>query len=401
MRNATLSRKVTGALACISVVLALALVAASVLPTPASPTPFAPEGLVGFALMGALNIYDTAVLNRVVQELDEPASYLLDTLFTQVEESETERIYFDLATRKNRITPLVSPLVPGKVVTEPGFTTRDFAPAYAKDKRVFTPQGALKRMAGEKIGGSLSPAERQQARLRVAMEDQLQMLTTREEVMASEVLRTGKITVSGEGYATQLIDFQRDAALTVTLAGNDRWSIVHADSNPVEDLETWATTVHQKSGAAVIGYIMDPDAWKNFRTRLVARSEAQLFLDFARSGDSVAQMGPFARGQGNAKAKQVARIGTFDIWVYNDVYIDDAGNATNLLPSGTVLAVTDAVDGVRHYGLIQDEKAGLKSTRYFVKSWLEEDPPVRWLLLQAAPLVVPYRVNATFCATVL
>lgn len=31
---------------------------------------------------------------------------------------------------------------------------------------------------------------------------------------------------------------------------------------------------------------------------------------------------------------------------------------------------------------------------------VEEDPSVRWLLLQSAPLVVPYRPNATFCATI-
>ena len=39
-------------------------------------------------------------------------------------------------------------------------------------------------------------------------------------------------------------------------------------------------------------------------------------------------------------------------------------------------------------------------TRYFTKSWLEEDPSVRWLLLQSAPLVVPYRPNAVLCATI-
>ena len=38
---------------------------------------------------------------------------------------------------------------------------------------------------------------------------------------------------------------------------------------------------------------------------------------------------------------------------------------------------------------------------YFSKSWVEEDPAVRYLMLQSAPLVVPYRVNASLCAKVL
>ena len=49
--------------------------------------------------------------------------------------------------------------------------------------------------------------------------------------------------------------------------------------------------------------------------------------------------------------------------------------------------------------MIMDEKAAFKALRYFSKSWLEEDPAVRWLLMQSAPLVVPYRPNASLCAT--
>jgi hypothetical protein len=37
---------------------------------------------------------------------------------------------------------------------------------------------------------------------------------------------------------------------------------------------------------------------------------------------------------------------------------------------------------------------------YFVKSWEVEDPSRRILLMQSAPLIVPYRPDATFAATV-
>ncbi len=73
----------------------------------------------------------------------------------------------------------------------------------------------------------------------------------------------------------------------------------------------------------------------------------------------------------------------------------------NLLPDYTVLLGSqNLLEGTRCYGVIQDEKAGYRASRYFSKSWLEEDPAVRWLLLQSAPLIVPYRPNASFCATV-
>ena len=58
------------------------------------------------------------------------------------------------------------------------------------------------------------------------------------------------------------------------------------------------------------------------------------------------------------------------------------------------------IEGVRHYGAIKDEKAGFQALDYFQKSWTVEDPAARILLLQSAPLVVPYRVNACLAAKV-
>ncbi len=103
----------------------------------------------------------------------------------------------------------------------------------------------------------------------------------------------------------------------------------------------------------------------------------------------------------NDKARYVGSIGDFDIFVYNDVYINDAGVETKLLPANTViLGSKDGLEGTRCYGAIRDEKANWTANRYFTKSWLEEDPSVRWMLLQSAPLVVPYRPNAVACVTV-
>jgi len=65
-----------------------------------------------------------------------------------------------------------------------------------------------------------------------------------------------------------------------------------------------------------------------------------------------------------------------------------------------VLVISPELDGVRCFGAIKDEEAGFQALPYFPKSWLEKDPAVRYLLMQSAPLPVPYRVNASFCATV-
>lgn len=342
-----------------------------------------------------MDIFSTHVLNRVVEHLDRPASFLLDVFFSEIQTEDSEEIHFDIDQSKPRLAPFVSPLVAGQVMKDEGFITRSFKPAYVKDKRRFNPNAPLKRQIGETIGGNSTPMNRREVALNRALSNQLDRLTRREEVMASEALRLGKVTVTGENYPTQVVDFKRDPELTRALTGDVRWG--EKDVNPVDDLESWAGLIQQKSGAAARTVVMDPMAWKVFKQH----PQVKAYLEIRRGTDNTLNIDPIVFGQGNDKARFVGMIGDFDLWVYNDVYVDEHGNDCRVLPDYTViLASRSMIEGARCYGAIQDEKASYQAERYFSKSWLEEDPPVRWLLLQSAPLIVPYRPNATLSITV-
>lgn len=127
------------------------------------------------------------MLAKVVENLPTPSSFLLDTFFPNIQTSEKEEIFFDVTDSKPRITPFVSPLLPGKVVNGNGYQTKSFKPAYVKDKRRFDANIPFKRMAGETIGGNLSNAQRYERALATTLQDQLDNLTRREEVMAAEI----------------------------------------------------------------------------------------------------------------------------------------------------------------------------------------------------------------------
>lgn len=344
----------------------------------------------------SIDIFNTHVLSKVVEKLERPSSFLLDVFFGQEQTEDSEEIHFDIDKSKPKLTPFVSPLVAGKVVDDEGFMTKSFKPAYAKDKRRFDPNRPFKRSIGEKIGGTLSPQQRLEANINRTLSKQLENLTRREEVMASEALRTGKITVTGDNYPTVVVDFQRDPSLTVALAGGSRWGEVGV--NALDNLEDWVARIQEKSGAVGRTVIMDALAWRVFK----ADAKVEKLLDIRRLRDSAdLALGPIAFGQGNDLARYVGTIGDLDFWVYNDRYVDDNDVMQKLLPDYTVLLGSPSqLDGTRCYGAIQDEKAGFRAQRFFSKSWLEEDPAVRWLLLQSAPLLVPYRPNASFCATV-
>jgi hypothetical protein len=340
------------------------------------------------------NEFTTNVLAGVIADLPEPEAFLLNTFYRSVIEDPSEEIHFDIDKSKPRITPLVSPLVAGRVVQDRAYQTTTFKPAYAKDKRRFNPSAPLRRALGERIGGTLSPQERRDAQLRMSLEDQLQMLTRREELMAAEALRAGTVTVTGEGYDTVVLNFGRAAGNDVTLTGNDRWTITDPASDPLSDIETFASTVQTNGNYGVTHIVLEPSAWTALRSRLLARGELAMAIDFARGGQSNLETGPGTSAGNGQKSRYIGRLGTFEIWVYNDTYIDDAGATQSLLTAGeTLFIAAGGIEGTRCYAAIQDEEAEYTASRYFAKSWLEKDPAVRWLLLQSAPLMVPFRPN--------
>lgn len=340
-----------------------------------------------------MDIYSTGSLNRLVTSLKRPQTALLSAFFPQVETSDTEVIFFDVENKKRRISPFVSPLREGRLVEEEGYTTKSFTPAYVKDKRVFDPNKALKRRAGETIGGDQKPINRHQANLAIASADQLDMLTRRKEVMAAEALRTGKVTISGDGYPTTVVDFGRAAGNTVALTTTARWG--EAGVSPLANIKTWGMTILKNSGAKVRDVIFDPLAAELF----LADPAVEKFLNTrplsSNSTDNISAIN-FA----DLGLSYMGGIGEYRFWIYADWYVDDNGTEQSILPDYTVIMASPDLDGVQHNGAIRDEEAGLQPMEFFSKSWVVPDPSRRILLLQAAPLVVPYRVDASFCATV-
>lgn len=336
-----------------------------------------------------MDIFSPGVLRRVVSELPAPQPFILNSFFGQEQRETTEEIHFDIDSGRRRLAPFVAPIVAGQVVAQNGYTTKTFKPAYIKDKRVFDGSRAFKRAIGERIGGELSPEQRLQAALAFELNDQLGMLTRRMEVMAVEALRTGKITVAGEMYPTVEVNFGRDATLTKALTLGARWG--ESGVEPLDDVQAWSLLVTEKSGAAANTIVMDVKAWQLFS----ASTKVQKLLDRFRGAD---KLNATITGEGG---RYMGNIGDFDIWVYAGWYENPADGAlTPYLPDHTVIITGPDLEGVRAFGAIRDEEAGFQALPYFSKSWVEKDPAVRYLLMQSAPLLVPYRVNASLCATV-
>jgi len=340
-------------------------------------------------------LFSTVALAAVIESRDRPTAWIRDTFFPNGFQSDSEEIAFDKLKRRRNVAPFVSPLVPGRERAIRGRQTTTFTPAYVKPKNTIRPGEGFRRRPGERIGGEMSAEDRYLQTVTDTLFDQDDEITRREEIMAAEALKSGKITVSGEDYETQVVDYARKAELTVALTGANRWG-----ENGVKvrtSIRDWGTRVAKASGGAATEIILGAEAAELLQTD----EEMRQLLDNRRQADGVMQLGPIAAGSEDMVAVYLGSVGQFNYWQYTQLFQDDAGNDIEVWPSYGVGVVSPSqLQGFMAHGAIQDTGARLAPLSRFAKMWEQQDPSATMLMTQSAPLPVPGDANASLFALV-
>lgn len=334
--------------------------------------------------------FSTGYLMKVVEQLNRPSSFLLDMYFPEIATSDTETVDFDVVTHGRRLAPLVSPVVEGQVVQESGVKSGSVKPAYLKPKTPLAAAGALRRQPGERIGGGLSAMDRQEARIARTLADHIDQITRRKEWMAANVLQSGSLTLSGDKYPTRVVDYGRHADLSVTLLTTARWG--ESGVSPFDNIQAWALLVLQHGGVPVVDVTMDTLAWSLFMADQKVKDQLNYRHDIGTRFSS--------RFHDNVGGVYQGSIGPMNFYTYSEFYVDDAGTTQKMLPDYSVIMGGPGLEGVQAHGAIQDDNAGFAAVEYFPTSWVPNDPPIRQVMTQSAPIIVPSNVNGMLRATV-
>lgn len=349
----------------------------------------------------AVNLYNTQTLIAIQQRFADLPDGFWRRLYNRVVTSDREAIAFDLLdTPSRKLAPFVAPNVQGRVMRAEGFSTREFTPAYVKPKHVVEPSKALRRTFGEAIGGSLLANQRFDLHVANNMRLERESIERRWDWMAAMATIYAEITISGQDYPAQTVNFRRDASLTETLAGAARWDQVGSD--PLGDLQTKVTASFNLGMSAITDLVYGTDAWSAFISghadviALLDNTQRGSTSDFSRTG--LNQITSNAQAMGEISSTQG---GTFRLWRYSNWYdeVDEETGETSVgyyLDSRDVVGYGPALDGVAAFGAIQDARAGLQPATMFPKMWENEDPSVIYTMTQSAPLFVPMNPNNSF-----
>lgn len=349
-------------------------------------------------------VYDTQTLLGVIRDdsaMEPPSNFWLSSCFGSTVQFDDEFIDFQKLQGNRKLAPLVVPTAQGVPIYASAEQSFRVKPAYIKPKDTVSATRVIKRAAGfgelHPDAAPMSPQARYDAIIADILKEHRNAIERRWEWMACEAIANGSVSLEDDNYPLTVVDFQRDAGHTVTLAGGDLWSA--GTSTPLEDIQGWKQTARRaKHGGSLTTWVMGVDAYESFRKHADVKELLNTELtEMARSGLNVplgVMEGLDIEWGGNIN-------GVSNIWVYNDYYEDENGTVIPFIGSKEVVAFGPNVRGVRAFGAIQDKRAGWAAVPIFPKMWDQEDPSATFVMSQSAPLMVPLNPNATFKATVL
>ena len=359
----------------------------------------------------ALDLFSIREMLRAVEQMYPPKTFLRDLFFKETATSNSEYVDIDRYVGKRRVAPYISPVRQGKLLERLGYTMRSYKPPYVKPKKVTTAGDLLKRQPGETIyAGDKTPMERAQMLLAADLVELDESVTRREEVQCAEALVSGTVTViDSDTSESSTIDFGQAATHKLKYSDNTSWAFLQSGypwtdqtaghSDPMADLRALSRILEKDSGIKPDVIVMGWKALDAFRANPLIREilnwRREDYQDEVDSGILT----------GGANYWGFIQDLNCKVYSYNEWYLDPTLNdtsASSLLPMipevGIIMGSTKA-RCIRHYGAIQDLDA-LYSVPRFPKSWVNEDPSVRYVLMQSALLMGLHQPDANLYAEV-
>lgn len=345
------------------------------------------------------DVLSYSTLTPAVNEMKAPNSFLKNFIFSRNVAVPTRNIELSFLRRGRKIAPFVERN--GAAIMTAGRNEEFLVvqPPHIRVKRPMTPSELLnKRRPGSVI---FAGAEGIGEAMRQYMADELSMIlddvTNSEEYLAALALR-GQISYVSEDEAAFTVTFPRSASHDITLTGADLWSA--STSDPAADLLAACQLINDDvslNGTDVIMSATAADAFLANASVLTKLDPLRLRVGTVDLTQQFQESGAMFLGE---------YVHGLRLWRYART-VEVAGSAVDLIRPGYVeiVARTPAAQFLTYYGAIEDMKAigagkVLQSQR-FSKSWEEEDPSARMLLVESNPLPCMRRPDASVSMKVL
>lgn len=276
-----------------------------------------------------IDIYEPQTMTPAFSKRMPVTTFIRDTFFPGLQTFPTKHVLMDFKKNKQRVAPFVAEGSKPINIRRDGYQTEVYTPPFINISAPYDVDLLQTRMPGEGVFNSgITPAERALLHMQNDYNELDDMITRSEEVMTSELLQSGIVTVTGyiDDTATKVrtdrIDFGFDNV--VNLTGGDQWN--QSTSKKYDDLYE-AVTLVRKAGYNPERVVLGEQAARNL---LADEAFMNKYMDkrYAQFGAINPQLN-LQNGNGYAYIGRLTELG-IDLYQYIAWYWDDA--TENLKP---------------------------------------------------------------------
>lgn len=347
---------------------------------------------------------------RKDMRLERSSDFFRKTFFGRKHFSDNKEIHFGKIEGTRAMAPFAVPSSMGiPIVKERGATLESFTPGYIKLLDAVRAEDATTVLPDEILQGRLmTMQERFNVRTAEVALQHMRAIERTRDWLACRAVIDGKVTIKyehdqGMPNPEVVIDFGRNPNHTVAYAAGADWS--DPTTNIFHEVQGYLDIARKSQfGGALTRMLVGSNVVKYFQenTSIVEKLDTQI-----RGGEGT----QFTRGlqfynEDDNVPTYIGRLGgnggSVDVFHYADVQLDNDGNELQMLDPNDIFLYAPGVEGVEAFGAIYDLKAigGKFTGEVFSKQYEQENPSVRNMLTQCAPLPLVLNPNRTFKATV-
>lgn len=270
----------------------------------------------------------------------------------------------------------------------------EIEPAYVQELTTITASELKYRLAGEAIGGSLSPNSRLAVLYAKELKKHVDAIDTLLEIWACNALLSGGYAVASDYYQRSPISFGRSASLMPTaLSSTDRWFIsgaVGATAKPLSNIQTVLDLLYSVSRTRATDIILGANARRGF---MGSQEVKDLCTNDYRTSKAEISLDPRTY-VGLEWIMQIPQS-KINIWSYANTYTNDADSTVDFFnPNAIVFIDSNAFGGTQFNGLIENMKFLEASESYSYAEYKEKGKGID-IVTESAPLIYPTRKNAS------
>lgn len=340
----------------------------------------------------AIDLYEPRTMLTALRQAPRAQTFIRDLFFANREAVETDHVDIDIVKGNRKMAPFVGRTKSGSVMAREGYTTNSYKPADVKPKIPASDVDWSKRLPGEMVYNGASPAERA---AKLYLDDLVfldETIVRREEWMCTRAITEGKIRQKGDG-----VDETVEFPLTITtLEAADKFTAETAKA--LTYFRNVRSEIIKACGIAPNTAVFGKTALEGFlgNKEVNERSDKEKIL----LTDIEPQL-PVAtlNTQGVIYWGYLKDSGLY-VYSYDEWYFDeDDGEEKPMIDDNLVILGNPAAKTRFMFGAYTeaDKRSGSVITHIgdrVARSWVEDDPSIRWVQMVSRPLPVPHQIDA-------